>query len=78
MRWEHLKLTRARLAHVTNTRPLVRRLRLRIRVLGSSVNRGNGSPVAPTPDEEVSRGGERGTSEPGVVAEDVGRAVVVF
>ncbi|HEY6750871.1 MAG TPA: hypothetical protein VI027_06065 [Rubrobacteraceae bacterium] len=59
MRWEHLKLTRARLARVTNTRPLVRRLRLRIRVLGRSVNRGNGSPVAPTPDEEVSRGGER-------------------
>jgi len=41
VRWERLKLTRARLAPVTNTRPLVRRLTLRIRALGSPVNKGD-------------------------------------
>ena len=41
MRWEHHKLTRAQLARVTSARPLVGRLRLRIRALGSPLNKGD-------------------------------------
>ena len=79
MRWEHHRLTRAQLARVTSTRPLVRRLALRMRALGSSANRGNGSP--PSSYSRMSRFREVGSGEPprrGAVAGDVGCAVVAF
>ena len=46
MRREHRKLACAQLARVTSTHPLMRRLRLRIKALGSPVNKGDLLPTS--------------------------------